>query len=98
MLTAISQKITPGLVSVIVAEQEGFCTVVAIGKYDHTAWILFSTAATKGDTVRMIEKECLYTVRKTLTSEDQPIQLVNHRHVDPTGLAIFAAIFIAGAV
>lgn len=83
MLTAVSQKITPGLVSVIVAEQEGFFTVVAIGKYDHTAWILFSTAATKGDTVGMIEKECLYTVRKTLTSEDQPITGMSTRQVSP---------------
>ncbi len=46
----------PGLVGVIVAEQEGFFTVVAIGKYNHTARILFSTAPTKGDTVGMIER------------------------------------------
>lgn len=98
MLIPVSQKITLGLVSVIVAEQEGFFTVVAIRKYDHAAWVFFSTTAAKGNTVRMIEKECLYAVRKMMTSEDQPIQLVNDRHFDPTGLTIFVAILIAGAV
>ena len=93
-LFPIAEKVAERFTAVVFAQRQSFFSRIAVGHYDHAAWILIGAAAAEGNAVGMIEPQRLYAVGETLTREDQLVEMFNYRHIDVVGLAILSLIHI----